>query len=151
MSKLIYHDDELDNLLEEKLNLIQPTMPRDPEIVRHRRNEYIREVQYLPSGKAMFTIAGLLNITDGLLGDCLNIQIICTFNTDIRRIDKALLRRGRLIALYEFRELTAEKSNSLLKHLKSDQVTSKEMILADIFNIDQPEFSYHEKGSVGFK
>jgi len=97
------------------------------------------------------TIAGLLNITDGLLGDCLNIQIICTFNTDIRRIDKALLRQGRLIALYEFRELTATKSNMLLKQLKSDKSTSTEMTLADIFNIDQPEFSYHEKGSVGFK
>jgi len=97
------------------------------------------------------TIAGLLNITDGLLGDCLNIQIICTFNTDIRMIDKALLRQGRLIALYGFMELTIDKSNCLLKHLKSDEVTSTQMTLADIYNIDQPEFSYYEKGTVGFK
>ena len=50
-------------------------------------------------------VSALLNISDGLLSDCLNIQIICSFNTDISRIDSALMRKGRLIAKYEFKEL----------------------------------------------
>ncbi len=44
------------------------------------------------------SVSNLLNISDGLLSDCLNVQIICTFNSDIALIDNALLRKGRLIA-----------------------------------------------------
>ena len=44
------------------------------------------------------SVANLLNVADGLLSDCLNIQILCTFNAHISKIDKALLRKGRLIA-----------------------------------------------------
>lgn len=47
-------------------------------------------------------ISMLLNLTDGLLGQSLGIQVICTFNTHVSNIDRALLRKGRLIALYEF-------------------------------------------------
>ena len=50
-------------------------------------------------------VSALLNISDGLLSDCLNIQLICTFNTDISKIDSALMRKGRLIAKYEFKEI----------------------------------------------
>jgi len=55
----------------------------------------------------------LLNISDGLLYDCLNIQIICSFNIDIIKVDSALLRKGRLIAKYEFKELEVAKAQAL--------------------------------------
>ena len=42
----------------------------------------------------------LLNLTDGLLGESLGIQIIATLNTDVKNIDKALLRKGRLSSIY---------------------------------------------------
>lgn len=42
----------------------------------------------------------LLNLTDGLLGKSLGIQIIATFNTDVKNIDKALLRKGRLSIIF---------------------------------------------------
>jgi hypothetical protein len=35
-------------------------------------------------------VSAILNMADGLLSDFLNIQIICSFNTDIRNIDSAL-------------------------------------------------------------
>jgi hypothetical protein len=54
------------------------------------------------------SVSALLNLSDGLLSDCLNIQIICSFNTDIINVDTALLRKGRLIAKYEFRELSTQ-------------------------------------------
>ena len=60
-------------------------------------------------------VSSILNIADGMLSDVLECQLICTFNSDISKIDSALLRKGRLIAEYKFRELTVEKSNAYLK------------------------------------
>jgi glucose-1-phosphate thymidylyltransferase short form len=51
----------------------------------------------------------LLNLTDGLLGESLGIQIIATFNTDVKNIDKALLRKGRLSQIYAFKALSIEE------------------------------------------
>ena len=81
-------------------------------------------------------VSNILNLTDGILGDCLNIQIIATFNMKRERIDQALLRKGRLIAEHKFEILNVEDTNKLLKHLKKDHVATKGMSLADIYNID---------------
>lgn len=82
----------------------------------------------------------LLNLTDGLLGESLGIQIIATFNTDVKNIDKALLRKGRLTAIYEFKKLTFEKTNALLHKLNQDCNSHQEMSLADIFNYRNETF-----------
>lgn len=82
-------------------------------------------------------VSNILNITDGILGDCLNIQIIATFNMKKEKIDKALLRKGRLICEYEFNELTIEDSNNLLKYLNKDYQTDVKMTLSDIYYIDE--------------
>ena len=93
----------------------------------------------------------LLNITDGILSDSLNIQIIATFNTDLKNIDKALLRKGRLTSIYEFKDLETNKTNELLKTLKSDYVSEKAMSLADIFNLEvDTNYESKTKKSVGF-
>jgi ATP-dependent 26S proteasome regulatory subunit len=80
------------------------------------------------------SISMLLNITDGLLGECLGIQIIATFNTHVSNIDKALLRKGRLIGLYEFKPLSIEKSKILLAQngVTNTEITQP-MTLADIY------------------
>jgi hypothetical protein len=54
-------------------------------------------------------IHNILNMTDGLLSDCLSIQIICSFNIELSKIDEALLRDGRLIERHEFGKLTEEQ------------------------------------------
>ena len=59
------------------------------------------------------SVSNLLNISDGLLSDCLNVQIICTFNSEIGLVDNALLRKGRLIARYEFGKLSVDKARKL--------------------------------------
>jgi hypothetical protein len=56
------------------------------------------------------SVSALLNLADGVLSDCLNIQIVCSFNTDLSRVDSALTRKGRLIAKYEFAELNVAKA-----------------------------------------
>jgi hypothetical protein len=43
-------------------------------------------------------VSNLLNNSDGLLGDALKLQIVCTFNCRLDQIDPALMRPGRLIA-----------------------------------------------------
>ena len=78
-------------------------------------------------------ISDLLQITDGLIGDGLNIKIICTFNTNVTNIDKALLRKGRIKLRYEFKELTEDKAKALYAKLNIPY-NPKERVLCDIFN-----------------
>jgi len=98
-------------------------------------------------------ISMLLNLTDGLLGTSLGIQFICTFNTPLRNIDKALLRKGRLIALYEFGPLSTEKSKALLNTLGArDLMAMQPMTLADIYHVSKPAFQFEtETNGIGFK
>ena len=87
------------------------------------------------------SVSNLLNISDGLLSDCLNVQIICTFNSNIGLVDNALLRKGRLIARYEFEKLNIEKAIALSNHLGLKNVVKRPMTLAEITN---PEDNYQE-------
>lgn len=50
-------------------------------------------------------ISTLLNMGDGLMSDVLTSPIICTFNMEVRNIDQAVLRSGRLIKRHEFKAL----------------------------------------------
>lgn len=99
-----------------------------------------------PSGSVVSTI---LQLTDGLFSDYLNIKIICTFNTNIERIDKALLRKGRMIANYKFSPLSAEKTVRLADKLGYKNVTGS-LTLADIFGLETPGFEQTKKNSLGF-
>ena len=62
-------------------------------------------------------ITNLLNMSDGLLNDILNMQIICTFNVELEKLDDALLRPGRLIARKEFKRLPEFEANLLAQRL----------------------------------
>lgn len=90
-------------------------------------------------------VSNILNLTDGILGDCLSIQIVATFNMKRERIDQALLRKGRLIAEHKFEKLPTQETNKLLKYLKKDHVSNESMALADIYNIDVEVFKSTNK------
>jgi hypothetical protein len=98
-------------------------------------------------------VSNLLNLTDGILGDCLNIQVIATFNMKRERIDPALLRKGRLICEHKFDVLKLAETNKLLEHLKKDFVSTNPLTLADIYNIDCEPQKVTEvpKKRIGFK
>lgn len=97
-------------------------------------------------------VSALLNISDGLLSDFLNIQIICSFNTDITKVDSALMRKGRLIAKYEFKELEVEKAQELSNKLCFNTIIDKPMTLTEIYNQDEIQFVQSKKNNpVGFK
>lgn len=91
------------------------------------------------------SVSNLLNISDGLLSDCLNVQVICTFNSALSLVDSALLRKGRLIARYEFGKLEVSKARKLSEHLGLKQAINQPMTLAEITN---PEETYYETPKV---
>lgn len=97
-------------------------------------------------------VSNILNMSDGILGDALSLQIICTFNADIEDIDKALLREGRLIDIYSFTALSEERTRNLYTKLYDRAPPDKEMTLAQIFNDDQYNRNKNkeEKPSFGF-
>ncbi|MDE3247867.1 MAG: AAA family ATPase [Bacteroidota bacterium] len=79
-------------------------------------------------------VSNLLNISDGLLSDCLNVQVICTFNSALSTVDSALLRKGRLIARYEFGALSIQKATALSQFLGHERAYSQPATLAEIMN-----------------
>lgn len=96
-------------------------------------------------------ISNILNITDGILGDCLNILVIATFNTDRENIDSALVRKGRLLVEHHFKALSPEECNRVFESMNSKRRTEEPMTLAEIYNEDD---NFHEepeeKRRVGF-
>jgi SpoVK/Ycf46/Vps4 family AAA+-type ATPase len=95
-------------------------------------------------------ITDLLNMTDGLLADALNIKIICTFNTDYSKIDDALMRPGRCRCKYEFTLLDKDKANVVAEKYGLNSV-EKDVSLAELFN---PDISFiddsKKKKRIGF-
>lgn len=89
-------------------------------------------------GNRTSAVGTLLNMCDGLMSDAFNMKIIATFNADINRVDKALLRKGRCQYMYSFKPLAVEKANALAAELYPDQdVTFKKATpLCDIYNSD---------------
>ena len=88
-------------------------------------------------------INALLNITDGLVGDALNIRFLCTFNAALTDIDEALLRPGRLKVKYEFKALNKDKTKAICGDDKAET-------LAEIYNRDIIDFNKKEKRKIGF-
>ena len=97
------------------------------------------------------SVSNLLNMSDGILGDCLKTQIVATFNTDRQLIDKALLRKGRLIVEYMFGDLCVDKTNKLFKSLDIKYKSDKPMPLSDIYNYeDNLGIDNNKKTKIGF-
>jgi len=94
-------------------------------------------------------VSTILQLSDGLFSDFLNIKIVCTFNTNIDRIDKALLRKGRMIAKYKFAPLAAEKTAALAQKLGYEDISGS-LTLADIFGYEHRGFSNQTKKGIGF-
>lgn len=95
-------------------------------------------------------LSALLNLSDGILGDGLNFKFICTFNADLKNIDKAILRRGRLKKKYEFKALTPEKTKKLAEHLGIKLEEGGSLPLCDIYNYGENTGAVATNKSIGF-
>ena len=94
-------------------------------------------------------MSAMLNLTDGLLGDGLKLKFICTFNTNLNKIDPAILRKGRLTGKYEFKRLPKDKANEVCRNLGFPEI-NKEASLAEIYNQEENDFSKKESKRIGF-
>jgi len=97
------------------------------------------------------SVSNLLNISDGLLADCLGVQLICTFNSPPATVDSALLRKGRLIAKYEFGKLNIGKAQRLSDHLGFGSTIVRPMTVSEIANQNEKEFGTPEVRTIGFR
>lgn len=78
-------------------------------------------------------VTNILNISDGLLNDHMDMQIIATFNVGKKIIDDALLRKGRLMVEYKFKKLTAIQATKLSKHIGLNKEYNEPKTLAEIY------------------
>lgn len=97
------------------------------------------------------SVSNLLNISDGLLSDFLNVQLICTFNSDLTSIDQALLRKGRLIARYEFGKLGTGKAQKLSEHFGFAHKIDRPMTIAEIANPHEKPEEQKQRELIGFR
>lgn len=80
------------------------------------------------------SLSNLLNISDGFLGELLKLHVICTVNCPIDKIDPAILRPGRLLAIREFLRLPPTQAG-LLARAKSLSINPQEdYSLAELYH-----------------
>lgn len=97
------------------------------------------------------SVSNLLNISDGMLADFLNIQLVCTFNSSLTMVDNALMRKGRLIAKYEFGKLSIAKAQRLSDYLGFNKTVERPMTVAEISNQNDKEFETKQIEVIGFR
>ena len=96
------------------------------------------------SGGSTNAVSTLLNLSDGILGDALNLKFICTYNTDDFNIDPALVRKGRLKLRYKVDKLSADKVH------KINPKYNKAMTLAELYNEEDNDYNIKKTSKVGF-
>jgi hypothetical protein len=98
-----------------------------------------------------FSVSALLNLTDGLLGEGLNLQFICTVNCEIAELDTAIVRPGRLRTARGFRLLTHSEAIALAEHCGLPIPRERrEYSLAEIYNPDEASVNEMRARQVGF-
>jgi ATPase family protein associated with various cellular activities (AAA) len=96
-----------------------------------------------------YDISTILNLTDGILGDILNLKIIATLNvTD--KIDEALLRKGRLICKSDFGKISAKQANNLAKSLGKSVEFKEDIALCEVYNTENNGITENNKNKIGF-
>lgn len=102
-------------------------------------------------------VSNVLNFTDGFMGECADIHLVCTTNISKLEIDKAFKRRGRLNTKIEIGALSAQEAqaaydNIVIKNKPIHKFTSA-AILADIYaaaDIDAYEEDEPKERKLGF-
>jgi hypothetical protein len=94
-------------------------------------------------------VSALLNISDGLLGNFLKLQVICTINCKSNDIDRALLRPGRLLEHRIFSRLSYDHAQRLALEKGITLSQQEDYSLAEIFRGKGTSYS-QEKGTAGF-
>ena len=84
---------------------------------------------------SLFSISEVLNLSDGLLGEGMDLHFICTINCGLDALDSAITRPGRLLTSQSFNSLSAEQALNLAHQLKRTLTPGKkEYTLAEIYH-----------------
>lgn len=90
-------------------------------------------------GDNISTISSLLNLSDGILGSIIDIKMIITTNADIKEMDEAIMRPGRLCKNIHVGPLPYEQANKIYQRLTKDTAIDLEYrkvyTLAEIYDI----------------
>lgn len=89
-------------------------------------------------------ITTILNMTDGFLAASIKPHFICTFNCPLSRIDRALLRKGRLSFRYEFGDLPLEKCKAI------NPLADSPMPLSELYNMEEVVCAQSSSSKIGF-
>jgi hypothetical protein len=96
-------------------------------------------------------ISTLLNLSDGILSDMLEVSVILTYNCDDTKIDKALKRKGRTMVDYRFGKLSVEESKLLAESLNFTEEQVKDikepMSLSEIYNMNDENKFYEDESN----
>lgn len=85
----------------------------------------------------MSAISSLLNTSDGIIGEALNIKLVLTTNAKIEELDPAIERPGRLCKMVEVNALNREEATAALKDIDATAVLpeGKFFTLAEIYKL----------------
>lgn len=78
-------------------------------------------------------VSNLLNLSDGLIGDFMKVQVIATVNASLDKLDPAITRRGRMLGYRQFRRLTRAEALRLSTAKNLTLGDGDEFSLADIY------------------
>jgi hypothetical protein len=142
-------NEELDNLLGKKEKDNRPTVlviEDADKCLSHRGADNIS------------AISAILNLSDGIIGNLLDLRIICTTNVDSQEIDEALLRTGRLSARIEVNLLDVKQAKAVYDRVggTKEQLWDKKFYsLSDIYAMSkgqdvEPQKTNSSKKKVGF-
>lgn len=101
-------------------------------------------------GSNQESVSNLLNIADGFLGDFLKLQVICTINAPIDKIDPAITRPGRLVACRQFERLNPRQAKRLALAKGLTLEPRGDYSLAEIYNSSPAAPSPFSERLVGF-
>lgn len=109
------------------------------EIQAHKKKQFVVILE--DSEKVLMTresdnreeVSVLLNISDGMLGDFLHLQVICTINCKADQLDQALYRPGRLLCHRKFERLDPHQAARLSSHLGKSLPHYQDYSLAEVF------------------
>lgn len=80
------------------------------------------------------SVSELLNMCDGLLGDFLQVHLVCTANCPVDDFDPAVVRSGRLTAMKEFVPLDSSRAREIAGKIDVELEEGKKYTLAEIYN-----------------
>lgn len=85
----------------------------------------------------MATVQSLLNLTEGILGDSLNLFVIASTNARRIEFDPALTRPGRMDVVVDFAPLKVEHANTVLEALGSSERVEEATTLARLYALSR--------------